>query len=110
MTSANDDTHQEGADQQAGVASIGGEPPITALNDEAQLLNNDLIDADQQQANLSNDQQVSDSLEETDALENWIEDELLDNNEQSADMIESQQDDQSDVEATELKPLNESAI
>ena len=110
MTSANDDTHQEGADQQAAVASIGGEPPITALNDEAQLLNNDLIDADQQQANLSNDQQVSDSLEETDALENWIEDELLGNNEQSADMIESQQDDQSDVEATELKPLNESAI
>ena len=110
MTSANDDTHQEGADQQAAVASIGGEPPITALNDEAQLLNNDLIDADQQQANLSNDQEVSDSLEETDALENWIEDELLDINEQSADMIESQQDDQSDVEATELKPLNESAI
>ena len=110
MTSANDDTHQEGADQQAAVASIGGEPPITPLNDEAQLLNNDLIDADQQQANLSNDQQVSDSLEETDALENWIEDELLDNNEQSADMIESQQDDQSDFEATELKPLNESAI
>ena len=110
MTSANDDTHQEGADQQAAVASIGGEPPITALNDEVQLLNNDLIDADQQQANLSNDQQVSDSLEETDALENWIEDELLDNNEQSADVIESQQDDQSDVEATELKPLNESAI
>ena len=110
MTSANDDTHQEGADQQAAVASIGGEPPITALNDEAQLLNNDLIDADQQQANLSNDQQVSDSLEETDALENWIEDELLGNNEQSADMMESQQDDQSDVEATELKPLNESAI
>ena len=110
MTSANDDTHQEGADQQAAVASIGGEPPITALNDEAQLLNNDLIDADQQQAILSNDQQVSDSLEETDALENWIEDELLGNNEQSADMMESQQDDQSDVEATELKPLNESAI
>ena len=110
MTSANDDAHQEGADQQAAVASIGGEPPITALNDEAQLLNNDLIDADQQQAILSNDQQVSDSLEETDALENWIEDELLDNNEQSADMIESQQDDQFDVEATELKPLNESAI
>ena len=74
------------------------------------MLNNDLIDADQQQAILSNDQQVSDSLEETDALENWIEDELLDNNEQSADMIESQQDDQFDVEATELKPLNESAI
>ena len=110
MTSANDDTHQEGADQQAAVASIDGKPPITALNDEAQLLNNDLIDADQQQANLSNDQQVSDSLEETDALENWIEDELLDNNEQSADMIESQQDDQSDFQATELKPLNESAI
>lgn len=110
MTSANDDTREEGADQQSAVASIDGEPPITALNDEAQLLNNDLIDADQQQANLSNDQQVSDSLEETDALENWIEDELLDNNEQSADMIESQQDDQSDVEATELKPLNESAI
>ncbi|MAF18780.1 MAG: SMC-Scp complex subunit ScpB [Oceanospirillaceae bacterium] len=110
MTSANDDTREEGADQQSAVASIDGEPPITALNDEAQLLNNDLIDADQQQANLSNDQQVSDSLEETDALENWIEDELLDNNEQSADMIESQQDDQSDFEATELKPLNESAI
>ena len=110
MTSANDDTREEGADQQSAVASIDGEPPITTLNDEAQLLNNDLIDADQQQANLSNDQQVSDSLEETDALENWIEDELLDNNEQSADMIESQQDDQSDVEATELKPLNESAI
>ncbi len=110
MTSANDDTHEEGADQQSAVASIDGEPPITTLNDEAQLLNNDLIDADQQQANLSNDQQVSDSLEETDALENWIEDELLDNNEQSADMIESQQDDQSDFEATELKPLNESAI
>ena len=110
MTSANDDTHEEGADQQSAVASIDGEPPITPLNDEAQLLNNDLIDADQQQANLSNDQQVSDSLEETDALENWIEDELLDNNEQSADMIESQQDDQSDFEATELKPLNESAI
>ena len=110
MTSANDDTREEGADQQSAVASIDGEPPITALNDEAQLLNNDLIDADQQQANLSNDQQVSDSLEETDALENWIEDELLDNNEQSADMIESQQDDQSDFEATELKSLNESAI
>ena len=110
MTSANDDTREEGADQQSAVASIDGEPPITTLNDEAQLLNNDLIDADQQQANLSNDQQVSDSLEETDALENWIEDELLDNNEQSADMIESQQDDQSDFEATELKPLNESAI
>lgn len=110
MTSANDDTREEGADQQSAVASIDGEPPITALNDEAQLLNNDLIDADQQQANLSNDQQVSDSLEETDALENWIEDELLDNNEQSADMIESQQGDQSDFEATELKPLNESAI
>ena len=110
MTSANDDTREEGADQQSAVASIDGEPPITKLNDEAQLLNNDLIDADQQQANLSNDQQVSDSLEETDALENWIEDELLDNNEQSADMIESQQDDQSDFEATELKPLNESAI
>lgn len=110
MTSANDDTREEGADQQSAVASIDGEPPITPLNDEAQLLNNDLIDADQQQANLSNDQQVSDSLEETDALENWIEDELLDNNEQSADMIESQQDDQSDFEATELKPLNESAI
>ena len=110
MTSANDDTREEGADQQSAVASIDGEPPITTLNDEAQLLNNDLIDADQKQANLSNDQQVSDSLEETDALENWIEDELLDNNEQSADMIESQQDDQSDFEATELKPLNESAI
>ena len=110
MTSANDDTREEGADQQSAVASIDGEPPIATLNDEAQLLNNDLIDADQQQANLSNDQQVSDSLEETDALENWIEDELLDNNEQSADMIESQQDDQSDFEATELKPLNESAI
>lgn len=110
MTSANDDAREEGADQQSAVASIDGEPPITTLNDEAQLLNNDLIDADQQQANLSNDQQVSDSLEETDALENWIEDELLDNNEQSADMIESQQDDQSDFEATELKPLNESAI
>ena len=110
MTSANDDTREEGADQQSAVASIDGEPPITPLNDEAQLLNNDLIDADQQQANLSNDQQVSDSLEETDALENWIEDELLDDNEQSADMIESQQDDQSDFEATELKPLNESAI
>lgn len=110
MTSANDDTHEEGADQQSAVASIDGEPSIAPLNDEAQLLNNDLIDADQQQANLSNDQQVSDSLEETDALENWIEDELLDNNEQSADMIESQQDDQSDFEATELKPLNESAI
>mgnify|MGYP001196518057 FL=1 len=110
MTSANDDTREEGADQQSAVASIDGEPPITALNDEAQLLNNDLIDADQQQANLSNDQQVSDSLEETDALENWIEDELLDNKEQSADMIEPQQDDQSDFQATELKPLNESAI
>ena len=110
MTSANDDTHEEGADQQAAVASIGDEPSITPLNDEAQLLNNDLIDSDQLQAKLSNDQQVSDSLEETDALENWIEDELLDNNEQSADMIESQQDDQSDFEATELKPLNESAI
>ena len=110
MTSANDDTHNEGADQQAAVASIDDEPSITALNDEAQLLNNDLIDADQQQANLSNDQQVSDSLEEADALENWIEDELLVNNEQSADMIESQQDDQSDFEATELKALNESAI
>jgi segregation and condensation protein B len=110
MTSANDDTREEGADQQSAVASIDGEPPITTLNDEAQLLNNDLIDADQQQANLSNDQQVTDSLEETDALENWIEDELLDDNVQSADMIESQQDDQSDFEATELKPLNESAI
>ena len=110
MTSANDDTREEGADQQSAVASIDGEPSITPLNNEAQLLNNDLIEADQQQANLSNDQQVSDSLEETDALENWIEDELLDNNEQSADMIESQQDDQSDFEATELKPLNESAI
>ena len=110
MTSANDDILEEGADQQAVVASIDDEPSITPLNDEAQLLNNDLIDSDQQQANLSNDQQVSDSLEETDALENWIEDELLDNKEQSADMIESQQDDQSDFQATELKPLNESAI
>ena len=110
MTSANDDTREEGAEQQAAVASIDDEPPITPVNDEAQLLSNDLMDTDQQQVNLSNDQQVSDSLEETDALENWIEDELLDNNEQSADMIESQQDDQSDFEATELKPLNESAI
>ena len=110
MTSANDDIHEEGADQQAEVASIDGEPPITALNDEAQLLSNDLVDADQQQVNLSIDQQVSDSLEDTDALENWIEDELLDNNEHSADMIESQQDDQPDHEATELKALNESAI
>lgn len=110
MTSANDDTREEGADQQSVVALIDGEPPVTTQHDEAQLLNNDLIDADQQQANLSNDQQVSDSLEETDALENWIEDELLDNTEQSVDMIESQQDDQSDVEATDLKPLNESAI
>ena len=109
MTPANDASHEEGTDQQA-VASIDGEASIAALNDEAQLLNNDLIDTDQRQANLSNDQQVSDSLEETDALESWIEDELLDNNEQSADMIESQQDDQSEVEATELKPLNESAI
>ncbi len=110
MTPANDASHEEGTDQQAAVASIDGEASIAALNDEAQLLNNDLIDTDQRQANLSNDQQVSDSLEETDALESWIEDELLDNNEQSADMIESQQDDQSEVEATELKPLNESAI
>ena len=96
ITSANDDTHEEDADQQAVVPSVDDEPPITALNDEAKLLNNDLIDADQHQANLYNDQQVGDSLEETDALENWIEDELLDNNEQSVDMIESQQDDQSD--------------
>ena len=110
MTSANDDILEEGADQQAAVASIDDESSITPLNDEAQLLNNDLIDSDQQQANLSNDQQVGDSLEETDAFENWIEDELLDNKEQSADMIEPQQDDQSDFQATELKPLNESAI
>ena len=110
MTPANDASHEEGTDQQAAVASIDGEASIAALNDEAQLLNNDLIDTDQRQANLSNDQQVSDSLEETDALENWIEDELHNNNEQSADMIELQQDDQSDFEATALKPLNESAI
>ena len=38
MTSANDDTREEGADQQSAVASIDGEPPITTLNDEAQLL------------------------------------------------------------------------
>ncbi len=110
MTSANDDTREEDADQQAVVPSIDGEPAITALNDEAQVLNNDLIDADQQQAKLSNEKQASDSFEETDALENWIEDELLDNNEQSADMIESQHDDHSDFEVNELKPLNESAI
>ena len=109
MTSANDDTHEKGTDQHAVIASIDGESRTTALNDEVQLLNNDLLDTDRQQANSSSDQQVIDSLKKTDALENWIEDELL-NNEKSADMIESQQDDQFDHEATEPKALNESAI
>ena len=91
------------------IASIDGESRTTALNDEVQLLNNDLVDTDRQQANSSSDQQVIDSLKKTDALENWIEDELL-NNEKSADMIESQQDEQFDHEATEPKTLNESAL
>ena len=64
---------------------------ITALNDETKLLNNDLIDADRCQANLYNDQQVGDSLEETDMKIGLKM--SCDNNEQSVDMIESQQDD-----------------
>ena len=48
ISSANDDTHEEDADQQAVVPSVDDEPLITSLNDEAVLLNNDLIDADQQ--------------------------------------------------------------
>lgn len=101
MTSANDETLEEGDDQQAAVASTESDNPVESLDDEAQSLNNDLMDTDQQ---------VSDSLEETVALESWIEDELLDNNDQADDVIESQHDDQPDFAATELKAVNESAI
>lgn len=110
MSSANDDTLEEGLDQEADLATIVTESSVESLDNEVLSLNNDLTDAGQQQVALSTEQALNDDIEETAALESWIEDELLDNNDVNSNAVESQQDDTPNFAGTDLKAVNESAI
>ena len=102
MSSANDETLEEDVDKEPAVDSKSMASSIDPLSSEALLLSNDLTDENQQQS--------IDDIEETEALESWIEDELLESNEVTSDLTESQQDNDCDFAVTDLNVVNESAV